>query len=68
MKKFDEHKKLHKRVNFHHHSQCHSESVDAFVRNLCQSAEHWDFGAKKDEQIQGCTFIGIADNEVPQRL
>lgn len=46
---FDEHKKIYEHVNFHRRSQCYSERIETFVRNLCQIAERLDFDANKDE-------------------
>lgn len=41
---------IHERVNFHQSSQRHGESVKAFVRNLYQLAEHYDFGYNKENK------------------
>lgn len=65
---FDEHKKIYEHVNFHRRSQCYSERIETFVRNLCQIAERLDFDANKDEYIWGRMVISIADNEMPQKL
>lgn len=73
MAEFDEHfvpkrNVIHERACFHRRSQQSGESVEAFVRNLYELAEHCEFRASKDEQIRDRLVIGIADGEVSQKL
>jgi transposase InsO family protein len=72
LKKYDDYfvpKKnvIHERARFHLRGQGHGESVEAFVRNLHEIADHCDFG-DKSEQIRDRLVIGIVDKELSEKL
>ena len=64
--KFDEHfvpkrNIIHKRARFHERNQNKGETVESFVRNLYELAEHCDFGTGRNQQIRDRIVIGILD-------
>ena len=73
IEKFDEHfvpKKnvIHERACFHRRVQREGETVEAFIRNLYELAEHCDFGTQRDEQVRDRIVIGILDKSLSQKL
>jgi len=73
IEKFDEHfvpkrNIIHKRACFHCRVQKEGETVDAFIRNLYELAEHCEFGTQRDEQIRDRIVIGILDKSLSQKL
>ena len=58
---------IHERAKFHLRVQKEGESVEAFVRNLYEIAEHCDFGTK-NEEIRDRLVIGISDKELSEKL
>ena len=42
--------------------------MEAFIRNLYELAEHYDFGPQRDEQIRDRIVIGILDKSLSQKL
>ena len=73
IEKFDEHvvpkrNIIHKRACFHCCVQREGETVEAFIRNLYELAEHCDFGTQRDEQIRDRIVIGILDKSLSQKL
>ena len=72
-KKFEEHfvpkrNIIHERACFHRRVQKDGESVEAFIRNLYELAEHCEFGPKRDGQIRDRIVIGILDKSLSQKL
>ena len=73
IEKFDDHfipKKndIHERACFHRRVQKEGETVEAFIRNLYELAEHCEFGTQRDEQIRDRIVIGILDKSLSQKL
>ena len=73
IEKFDEHfvpkrNVIHERACFHRRVQKEGETVEAFVRNLYELAEHCEFGTQRDEQIRDRIVIGILDKSLSQKL
>ena len=61
---FDEHfvpkrNVIHERACFHRRIQKEGETVEAFVRNLYELAQHCEFETQRDEQIRDRIVIGI---------
>ena len=72
IEKFDEHfipkrNVIHERACFHQRVQ-KGETVEAFIRNLYELAEHCEFGTQRDEQIRDRIVIGILDKSLSQKL
>ena len=72
LKKFDEYfipqrNVIHDRATFHKRDQNPGETIETFVRNLYESAEHCDFLDKK-EQIRDRLVLGILDKELSEKL
>ena len=70
---FDAHFKVLKRIifectRFNKRSQTPGESVDHFITELHQLAEHCKFGNMRDELIRDCLVVGIRDNLLSERL
>ena len=59
---------IHERACFHRRSQKEGETVDAFIRNLYELAEHCKFGTQRDEQIRDRIVISILDKLLSQKL
>ena len=73
IEKFDEHfvpksNIIHKRACFHRRVQREGETVEAFIRNLYELAEHCDFGTQRDKQIRDRIVSGILDKSLSQKL
>ena len=73
IEKFEDHfvpKKniIHERTCFHRRVQKEGETVEAFIRNLYELAEHCEFGAQRDEQIRDSIVTGIRDKSLSQKL
>ena len=73
LKKFEEHFVLkrniiHERACFHRRVQKDGETVEAFIRNLYELAEHCEFCPQRDEQIRDRIVIGILDKSLSQKL
>ena len=73
IEKFNEHfvprrNIIHERACFHRHVQREGETVEAFIRNLNELAEHCDFETQRDEQIRDRIVIGILDKSLSQKL
>ena len=67
IEKFDEHF-VPKRACFHRRVQKEGETVEAFVGNLYELAEHCEFGTQRDEQIRDRIVIGIPDKSLSLKL
>ena len=48
--------------------QLADESIEQFITNLYQLAEHCEYGNLKDEMIRDCTLVGIQDSALSERL
>lgn len=59
---------MHNTACFHKWVQKTRETADAFVRSLCDLAQHRELGGNKDEQISNRIVIGISDIDVSQQL
>ena len=73
LNKFEEHfvskrNIIHERACFHRRVQKDGETVEAFIRNLYELAEHCEFGLQRDEQIRDRIVIGILDKSLSQKL
>lgn len=73
MDKFNEHfipkcMVIFERTKFHSWVQLPNESVEAFVRQLCELAENCDFGVQKNEQLRDQIVIRICDRLMSQKL
>ena len=73
IEKFDEHfvpkrNIIHERACFHRPVQTEGETVEAFIRNLYELAEHCEFGTQRDEQIRDRIVIGSLDKSLSQKL
>ena len=67
IEKFDEHfvpKKniIHERACFHRRVQREGETVEAFIRNLYELAEHCDFGTQRDHRLPKLKIRGVCDS------
>ena len=73
IEKFDDHfipkrNVIHEQACFHCCVQREGETVEAFIRNLYELAEHCEFGTQRDEQIRDRIVIGIVDKSLSQKL
>ncbi|KAL9963006.1 hypothetical protein ACROYT_G032167 [Oculina patagonica] len=73
LNKFEEHfvqkrNIIHERACFHRQLQKDGETVEAFIRNLYELAEHCEFGLQRDDQIRDRIVIGLLDKSLSQKL
>ena len=59
---------IHERACFHRRVQKDGETVEAFIRNLYELAQHCEFVLQRDEQIRDRIVIGILDKSLSQKL
>ena len=59
---------IHERACFHRRVQTEGETVETFIRNLYELAEHCEFGTQRDEQIRNRIVIRILDKSLSQKL
>ena len=60
---------IHERAKFYQRVQTPGEEVEAFIQNLYELAEHYNFDSNvKDKQIRDRIVIGLSDKELRQRL
>ena len=59
---------IHERTKFYHRTQQEGESVECFVRNLHELAEHCSFAEKEDEHIRDRLIAGMLDKVLSRDL
>ena len=73
IEKFDDHfapKKniIHERACFHRRVQKEEKSLEAFIGNLYELAEHCEFGTQRGEHIRDRIVSGILYKSLSQKL
>ena len=53
---------------FHHWKQEPTESIDAYVAELCQLAKNCNFGRIRDELIRDQVVVGVRDDSIREKL